>query len=43
MIAAADRAAARMTFHGRHRGSFFGIEPSGKERRWTDRLSPRNN
>lgn len=35
MIAAIDRVAARMTFHGRHRGTFFGIEPSGQEIRWS--------
>ena len=35
MIAVADRAAARMTFHGRHRGTFFGIEPSGQEIHWS--------
>jgi steroid delta-isomerase-like uncharacterized protein len=35
MIAAADHAAARMTFHGRHRGPFFGIAPSGQEIRWS--------
>ncbi len=35
MIAAADHAAARMTFHGRHRGRFFGIAPSGQEIRWS--------
>ena len=35
VIAAVDRAAARMTFHGRHRGRFFGIEPSGQEIRWS--------
>jgi len=35
VIAAVDRAAARITFHGRHRGKFFGIEPSGQEIRWS--------
>jgi predicted ester cyclase len=35
VIASADRAAARMTFHGRHRGKFFGIEPTGREVRWS--------
>src|SRR3974377_1079143 len=35
VIAAVDRAAARMTFHGRHRGRFFCIEPSGQEIRWS--------
>jgi predicted ester cyclase len=31
VIAAGDNAAARMTFYGRHRGRFFGIEPSGRK------------
>jgi predicted ester cyclase len=35
VIAGADCAAARMTFYGRHRGKFFGIEPTGKEIRWS--------
>jgi steroid delta-isomerase-like uncharacterized protein len=35
MIAAADHEAARMIFHGRHRGRFFGIAPSGQEIRWS--------
>ena len=35
VIAAVDRAAARMNFHGRHRGIFFGIAPSGQEIRWS--------
>jgi predicted ester cyclase len=35
VIASADRAAARMTFHGRHRGKFFGIGPTGREVRWS--------
>ena len=35
LIAGADCAAARMTFYGRHRGKFFGIEPSGREIRWS--------
>jgi predicted ester cyclase len=34
VIAAGDHAAARMVFYGRHRGKFFGIEPSGQEIRW---------
>jgi predicted ester cyclase len=34
VITGADCAAARMTFYGRHRGKFFGIEPTGKEIRW---------
>jgi len=35
VIAADDNAAARMTFYGRHRGRFFGIESSGREIRWS--------
>ena len=35
VIAAGDQAAARMSFYGRHRGRFFGIEPSGQEIRWS--------
>ena len=35
VIAAVDRAAARMTFHGRHRGKFFGIEASGQQIHWS--------
>lgn len=35
LIAAGDHAAARMSFYGRHRGKFFGIEPSGREIRWS--------
>ena len=35
VIAAVDRAAARVTFYGRHRGTFFGIVPSGQEIRWS--------
>jgi predicted ester cyclase len=34
LIATADRAAARMSFHGRHHARFFGVEPSGREIRW---------
>ena len=30
-----DRAAARMSFHGRHRGKMFGIEPTGRDIRWS--------
>ena len=35
MIATADRAAARMSFRGTHRGRFFGIEATGREIRWS--------
>ena len=35
VIAGVDCAAARMTFYGRQRGKFFGIEPSGQEIRWS--------
>jgi len=29
-----NRAAARMSFRGRHRAKFFGVEPTGREIRW---------
>jgi steroid delta-isomerase-like uncharacterized protein len=35
LIEAPDRAAARMSFSGRHRAQFFGAEPTGREIRWT--------
>ncbi len=35
LIAADDRAAARMSFHGRHRGKMFGIAPTGRDIRWS--------
>lgn len=35
LIATVDAAAARMTFYGQHRGTFFGIDPSGQEIRWS--------
>ena len=35
MIADGDRAAAQMTFHGRHCGKFFGVAPSDREIRWS--------
>ncbi len=35
LIATADRAAARMSFCGTHRGKFFGIEATGREIRWS--------
>jgi steroid delta-isomerase-like uncharacterized protein len=34
IIATQDRAAARMSFCGTHRGKFFGIAPTGREIRW---------
>jgi predicted ester cyclase len=34
LVATEDRAAARMTFRGVHRGRFFGVEPSGREIAW---------
>ncbi|MBL0898092.1 MAG: ester cyclase [Reyranella sp.] len=34
LVAAGNRAAARMTFRGRHRGRFFDVEPTGKDIRW---------
>jgi steroid delta-isomerase-like uncharacterized protein len=35
VIATGDSAGARLTFHGRHLGRFFGAEPSGREIRWS--------
>jgi steroid delta-isomerase-like uncharacterized protein len=35
VIATDDRAAARMSFHGKHRAKFFGVAPTGREIRWT--------
>jgi steroid delta-isomerase-like uncharacterized protein len=35
LIETPDRVAARMSFSGRHRGKFFGVEPTGREIRWT--------
>ena len=35
LIATEDRAAARMSFHGRHRGKMFGVEPTGRDIRWS--------
>jgi predicted ester cyclase len=34
LIASDDRAAARMSFRGIHRGKFFGFEATGREIRW---------
>jgi predicted ester cyclase len=34
LIATEDRAAARMTFSGVHRGLFFGAQPTGREVCW---------
>ncbi len=34
LIATPDRAAARMSFSGTHRGKFFGVAPTGREIRW---------
>ena len=34
LIATEDRAAARMTFKGKHRGVFFGVEATGREIEW---------
>jgi predicted ester cyclase len=34
LIATEDRAAARMTFGGVHRGLFFGAQPTGRAVRW---------
>jgi predicted ester cyclase len=35
LLPAVERVAARMRFSGRHRGRFFGIEPTGREIRWS--------
>jgi predicted ester cyclase len=35
IIATADRVAARMSFHGTHRAKFLGVEPTGREIRWS--------
>jgi predicted ester cyclase len=35
LVETPDRAAARMSFRGRHRARFFGVAPSGKEIRWS--------
>jgi len=34
IIAADDRAAARMSFRGTHRAKFFGVEATGREIHW---------
>jgi predicted ester cyclase len=34
LVVEENRAAARMTFAGRHLGPFFGVEPTGREIRW---------
>ncbi|HEY1981993.1 MAG TPA: ester cyclase [Xanthobacteraceae bacterium] len=35
LIETPDRAAVRLSFHGRHRAGFFGVAPTGKEIRWS--------
>jgi len=35
LIATKQRAAAKMTFHGKHRARFFGIEPTGRIITWS--------
>jgi len=35
MVATGDRAACRMSFSGKHRGKFFGAEPTGRDIRWS--------
>ncbi|HEX8829193.1 MAG TPA: ester cyclase, partial [Xanthobacteraceae bacterium] len=35
IIAADDRVAARMSFHGRHRARLFGVAPTGRDIRWS--------
>ncbi len=34
IVATPERAACRMRFTGKHRGKFFGAEPTGREIRW---------
>ncbi|MBV7393141.1 ester cyclase [Mameliella sediminis] len=34
MVCTGDRVAARMTFRGKHRGTFFGVAPTHKEIEW---------
>jgi len=34
-IAADDRVAARLSFRGTHRGKLFGVEPTGRDIRWS--------
>jgi steroid delta-isomerase-like uncharacterized protein len=35
LVCTQDRAAARMTFKGTHRGRFFEVPPTGKQIKWT--------
>jgi predicted ester cyclase len=35
LIATQDRAAARMSFHGTHRGTLFGLASTGRDIRWS--------
>jgi steroid delta-isomerase-like uncharacterized protein len=35
VIATPDRAAARMTFRGTHRATFFGVEATGRDIEWS--------
>jgi steroid delta-isomerase-like uncharacterized protein len=35
IVAADHHVAARLSFHGAHRGKFFGVEPTGREIRWS--------
>ena len=35
LIVAGDKAAARMRFSGIHKGSIFGVDPTGKEIAWS--------
>ncbi len=35
LIVSGPRAAAKMTFHGKHRSRFFGIEPTGRTITWS--------
>ena len=35
LVATADRAAARLSFHGVHRGKFFGVDGTGRDIGWS--------
>jgi predicted ester cyclase len=35
LVATSDRAAARMSFRGKHRGKFFGIAATGRDIHWS--------
>jgi steroid delta-isomerase-like uncharacterized protein len=35
IVASEERVAARMSFRGRHRAKLFGVEPTGRQIRWS--------